>query len=101
MLASLYISKDQEHLNTTDWRFYPAEDCVVVSSFQGEPQIVSSIRAAQRTDPSIHELKLKVRAGELEDYSVSSDGCLRFRGRLVVPNLIDLKEEILREAHCS
>ncbi|KZV19329.1 hypothetical protein F511_20504 [Dorcoceras hygrometricum] len=42
---------------------------------QKDKQIVSSIRAAQRTDPSIHELKLKVRAGELEDYSVSSDGC--------------------------
>ncbi|KZV54853.1 hypothetical protein F511_39213 [Dorcoceras hygrometricum] len=67
MLASLYISKDQEHLNTTGWRFYPTEDCVMVSSFQMEPQIVSSIRAAQRTDPSIHELKMKVRAGELED----------------------------------
>ncbi|XP_075499832.1 uncharacterized protein LOC142538390 [Primulina tabacum] len=36
-----------------------------------------------------------------EKFSVASDGSLRFNGRLVVPNLIDLKEAILREAHCS
>ena len=29
------------------------------------------------------------------------DGCLRYRGRVVVPQLIDLREEILREFHCS
>ncbi|XP_073317239.1 uncharacterized protein [Primulina huaijiensis] len=32
---------------------------------------------------------------------VASDGSLCFNGRLVVPNLIDLKEVILHEAHCS
>ncbi|XP_073049009.1 uncharacterized protein [Primulina eburnea] len=36
-----------------------------------------------------------------DKFSVASDGCLRYNGRLVVPNLIDLKESILREAHCS
>ena len=29
------------------------------------------------------------------------DGSLRYRGRIVVPRLIDLREEILREFHCS
>ena len=29
------------------------------------------------------------------------DGSLRYRGRIVVPRLIDFREEILREFHCS
>ena len=30
-----------------------------------------------------------------------TDGSLRYRGRVVVPQLTDLREEILREFHCS
>ncbi|XP_073034915.1 uncharacterized protein [Primulina eburnea] len=41
------------------------------------------------------------KTGQSDKFSVASDGCLRYHGRLVVPNLIDLKESILREAHCS
>ncbi|XP_073276499.1 uncharacterized protein [Primulina huaijiensis] len=48
---------------------------LLVSSIQVEPQILSSVQAAQRTDPYIHRLKELSRT--------------------------DLKEAILREAHCS
>ena len=30
-----------------------------------------------------------------------ADGSLRYRGRVVVPQLVDLREEILKEFHCS
>ena len=36
-----------------------------------------------------------------EDWTVHVDGCLRYRGRVVVPQLIDLREEILWEFHYS
>ena len=36
-----------------------------------------------------------------EGWIVHADGSLRYRGRVVVPQLIDLREEILREFHCS
>ena len=29
------------------------------------------------------------------------DGSLRYRGRVVVPQSVDLREEILREFHCT
>ena len=32
---------------------------------------------------------------------MDADGSLRYRGRVVVPQLIDLREEILKEFHCS
>ena len=34
-------------------------------------------------------------------WAIHSDGSLRYRGRIVVPQLTDLREEILREFHCS
>ena len=36
-----------------------------------------------------------------EGWTVHVDCSLRYRGRVVVPQLIDLREEILREFHCS
>ncbi|XP_073295903.1 uncharacterized protein [Primulina huaijiensis] len=80
MLTSLTISKVHEHLGTSGWTYKISGDYFLVSSIQVEPQILSSIKT--------------------KNFSVASDGSLRFNGRLVVPNLIDLKEAILREAHC-
>ena len=36
-----------------------------------------------------------------EGWTVHADGSLRYRGRVVVPQLTDLREDILREFHCS
>ena len=36
-----------------------------------------------------------------EGWTVHEDGSLRYRGRVVVPHLTYLREEILREFHCS
>ena len=36
-----------------------------------------------------------------EGWAIYTDGSLRYRGRVVVPQLTSLREEILREFHCS
>ena len=36
-----------------------------------------------------------------KDWTIHADGSLRYRGQVVVPLLTDLREEILREFHCS
>ena len=36
-----------------------------------------------------------------EGWTIHTDGSLRYKGRVVVPQLTDLREEILREFHCS
>ena len=36
-----------------------------------------------------------------EGWTVHADGSLRYRGRVVVPQLTNLREEILREFHYS
>ena len=36
-----------------------------------------------------------------EGWTIHAEGSLRFRGRVVVPQLTDLREEILREFHYS
>ncbi|XP_075507663.1 uncharacterized protein LOC142544505 [Primulina tabacum] len=101
MLTSLNISKVYEHLGTSGWTYQTSGDYFIVSSIKVEPHIISTIKAAQRTDPHIHRLKELVQTNQSNKFSVASDGNLRFNERLVVPNLIDMKEDLLREAHCS
>ena len=36
-----------------------------------------------------------------EGWTIHTYGSLRYRGRVVVPQLTDLREEILKEFHCS
>ena len=36
-----------------------------------------------------------------EGWTIQEDGSLQYRGQVVVPQLTDLREEILREFHCS
>ena len=36
-----------------------------------------------------------------EGWVIHTDGSLQYRGQIVVPQLTDLREEILREFHCS
>ena len=36
-----------------------------------------------------------------EDWAIHTDGSLRYRRRIVVPQLAKLREEILWEFHCS
>ena len=36
-----------------------------------------------------------------EGWAIHTNGSLRYRGRVVVPQLTGLREEILREFHCS
>ena len=36
-----------------------------------------------------------------EGWVIHIDGCLRYKGWVVVPQSVDLREEILREFHCS
>ena len=36
-----------------------------------------------------------------EGWAIHTDGSLRYRGRIVAPQLVDLREEILREFHFS
>ena len=36
-----------------------------------------------------------------EGWAIHMDGSLWYRGRVVVPQLADLREEIFREFHCS
>ena len=53
-------------------------------------------------DAEIVSIRDRVKSGMGDEgWTIHTDGSLRYRGRVVVPHLTDLREGILKEFHCS
>ena len=73
-----------------------------LGSLVATPSLLSRVIESQWQDAEIVSIKDRVQSGTGgEGWTVHVDGSLRYRGRVVVPQLTDLREEILREFHCS
>ena len=66
------------------------------------PSLLSIVIESQWQDAGIVSIRDRVQSGtDDEGWTIHTDGSLRYRGRVLVPQLTDLREEILREFHCS
>ena len=66
------------------------------------PSLFSRVIESQGQDAEIVSIRDRVQSGTGDEgWTVHADGSLRYRGHVVVPQLTDLRKEILREFHCS
>ena len=66
------------------------------------PSLLSRVIESQGHDTKIVSITDRVQSGiGNEGWTVHADGSLRYRGQVVVTQLTDLRDEILREFHCS
>ena len=73
-----------------------------LGSLVATPSLLSRVIESQWQDGEIVSIKDRVQSSTGDEgWTVHADGSLRYRGRVVVPQLTDLREEILREFHCS
>ena len=64
--------------------------------------LLSRVIESQEQDVEIVSIRDRIQSGTGDEgWTFHADGSLRYRGRVVVPRLIDLREEILMEFHCS
>ena len=66
------------------------------------PSLLSRVIESQGQDTEVVSIRDRVRLsmGD-EGWAIHTDGSLQYKGWVVVPQLIELREEILREFHCS
>ena len=73
-----------------------------MGSLVDTPSLLSRVIESQGQDAEIVSIKDRVHLGTVdESWTVHTDGSLRYKGRVVVPQLIDFREEIFREFHSS
>jgi hypothetical protein len=63
--------------------------------------LLQEIRRGQLEDEKIQEIKCNIKEEKLPGFSEDDEGVLWYKGRICVPNIKELKDKILREAHES
>jgi len=66
-----------------------------------EPTLEQEIWKGQLKDPKIQKIKEMMEAGKAPDFTKDEHGTVWFRKRICVPDVDDLREKILQEAHDS
>jgi hypothetical protein len=63
--------------------------------------LLQEIRKGQVEDEKIQEIKRNIKEEKSSGFSEDEEGVLWYKGRICVPNIKELKDKILREAHES
>ena len=71
-------------------------------SLVATPFLLSRVIKSQGPDTKILSIRDCVRSDTSdESWAIHTDASLWYRGQVVVPQSVDMREEILREFHCS
>jgi hypothetical protein len=63
--------------------------------------LLQEIRRGQLEDEKVQKIKRNLKEEKLLGFSKDEEGVLWYKGRICVPNVKELKDKILREAHES
>jgi hypothetical protein len=78
---------------------------IIVNTEAMEMEVGSSllqeIRRGQLEDEKVQEIKRNIEEEKSPSFSEDDEGVLRYKGRICVPNIKELKNKVLREAHES
>ena len=62
--------------------------------------LYDKIKEAQQRNAQIRNIMQKVLEGELKEFKIE-DNVLGFRRKLCVPDVAEIKKEIMKKAHCT
>ena len=73
-----------------------------LGSLMATPSLLSRVIESQGQDAELVSIRDRVQSGTADEgWAIHTDGSLRYRGWVVVPQSTELREKILREFHCS
>ncbi|XP_042958074.1 uncharacterized protein LOC122293600 [Carya illinoinensis] len=72
-----------------------------LSSLTLGSSLIDQIKVAQNSDPGLVKIKGEVPEDKRPEFSISGDGTLRFKGKIYVPNVKEIRDVILKKAHRS
>ena len=71
----------------------------LIAQFRVRSVYLDRVKAAQKRDPQLQKIMYDVQQGQSRDFIVDREGTLRLGTRLCVPNVDELRKEIMEEAH--
>ena len=67
----------------------------LLATFHVRPILIDRIRELQTQDPTVIKLKREAESGQLKGFSILEDGTLMMGHKLCVPDVGELKKEIM------
>ena len=74
---------------------------VIIASFIVTTSLIDKISALQKVDKFIKGMSQRIREGNASDFQLDSEEILRLQGRICVPEVPELRREVLDECHKS
>ncbi|MGV7994834.1 hypothetical protein PJP12_29625, partial [Mycobacterium kansasii] len=90
-----------EDIAEYDFDFGLQSSIVQLSSLSIQPSLVARVIEAQQADESLQSYMTDAASESQVDWQIGTDGGLRFRGRLCVPDIPELRRDLMTEAHRS
>ena len=79
---------------------YDEQDQGTLGSMMATPSLLSRVIGSQVQDAELVSIRGRVQSGTSDEgWAIHTDGSLRYKGRVVVPQSMDLREEVLKEFH--
>ena len=100
------------NVNSREWQmlepvalfglYYNEQTQGILGSLVATLSLLSKVIESQGEDTEILSIRDRVQLGTSDEgWATHTNGSLRYRGPVVVPQLVELRDEILRELHCS
>mgnify|MGYP005830656249 CR=1 FL=1 len=71
----------------------------ILTTLTIRPNLLDEIKENQTKDEFICEEKRRIQEGQPSEFRIAEHGSLWYKTRLCVPNILDIKQIILKEAH--
>ncbi|KAH0644810.1 hypothetical protein KY284_032694 [Solanum tuberosum] len=95
------LAKEVHRLARLGFRLMSISDSGVIVHNGSKSSLVMEVKENQVSDPILLQLKGAVHQHRVEDFSQGEDGVLRYQGRLYVPKVGELRQQIFAEARNS
>ena len=71
----------------------------MIAHFQVKSNLFDTIKAVQKKDNSLLRIRNEVEQGKAVGFVIGDDDVLRYRDRFYVPDVDDLRRELMVKAH--
>ena len=73
----------------------------ILAQFRVQSVYLDRVKAAQRRDPQLQKIRFEVQQGQSRNFMIDNESTLRLGTRLCMPDVDELRKEIMEEAHFS
>ena len=94
------IIKELHDLIDQEFQWKVTKKCLI-AQFRVRLVYLDRVKAAQRGDPQLQKIMYDVQQGQARDFIVDREDTLWLGTRLCVPNVDELRKEIMEKAHFS